>query len=469
MGKPLRVLIVEDSEDDAELVRHELRRSGYDPTFERIDTPKAMNAALDRQTWDIILSDYVMPHFSGLAALELLQKKGLDLPFIVVSGKIGEETAVAAMRAGAHDYIMKGNLARLVPAIERELVEAEVRRKRKRAEEEMRDSEEKFRTISASAQDAIIMRDNKEKISYWNEAAERIFGYSREEATGKNFHELVIPDRLHEDYFEQFKVFKETGQGPLIGETQEVIATRRDGTEFPIELSISAVKLKGKWNAIGIMRDISERKQVEQAQEERRQSLEKLRKALGGTIQAMAATLEARDPYTSGHQQRVAALGRAVAEEMGLPEGQVDGVRIAGIIHDTGKIAVPAEILTKPSRLTRSEFEIIKTHPRVGHDILKGIEFPWPVAQILLQHHERMDGSGYPNGLSGEEILLEARIIGGADVVEAMSSHRPYRPALGVDKALEEISQNKGTLYDANVVDACVRLFTEKGFELKQL
>jgi putative nucleotidyltransferase with HDIG domain len=195
-------------------------------------------------------------------------------------------------------------------------------------------------------------------------------------------------------------------------------------------------------------------------------SMEKLEKALEGSILAIASIVETRDPYTAGHQQRVAELATAIAQEMGLPDDQVYGTRMGGVIHDLGKIAIPAEILSKPGSITEIEFNLIKTHPKVGYDILKAIEFPWPIAQMVLQHHERMDGSGYPSGLSGEAILMEARILGVADVVEAMASHRPYRPALGIDKALKEISKNKGLLYDSKVVEACLTLFKEKEFEL---
>jgi putative two-component system response regulator len=196
-----------------------------------------------------------------------------------------------------------------------------------------------------------------------------------------------------------------------------------------------------------------------------RDTLEKLRKAMEGTIQVISSTVEMRDPYTAGHQRRVAALAGAIATQMGLPEDRIDELRMAGIIHDLGKIAVPAEILSKPGRITEAEFNMIKCHPQAGYDILKDIEFPWPIAQIILQHHERMDGSGYPQGLSGDDILMEARILAVADTVEAMASHRPYRPALGIDKALEEISKNKGILYDLEVADACIELFSEKCFE----
>ena len=193
---------------------------------------------------------------------------------------------------------------------------------------------------------------------------------------------------------------------------------------------------------------------------------EKLEKALDGIVRATAKTVEMRDPYTAGHQKRVAELSSVIAREMGLSENQIEGIHMAGLIHDLGKISVPAEILSKPGQLTEIEFDLIKTHPQVGYDILNEIEFPWPIAQIVLQHHEKMNNSGYPQGLCGEDILMEARILCVADVVEAMASHRPYRPALGIDKALQEISQNTRILYDTEVVDNCLRLFKEKDFDL---
>jgi response regulator RpfG family c-di-GMP phosphodiesterase len=209
-------------------------------------------------------------------------------------------------------------------------------------------------------------------------------------------------------------------------------------------------------------------KQLKTNEKKLKKTLAKLRKTLGATIHAMALTVETRDPYTAGHQRRVTNIARSIATEMKLPEDQIDGIRMAGAIHDLGKISTPAEILSKPSRLTDLEFNLIKMHPQVGYDILKEIEFSWPVAQIVLQHHERMDGSGYPQGISGDNILLEARIIAVADVVEAMASHRPYRPALGIDKALEEIAKNKSALYDPNAVEACFTLFRQKKLVLEQ-
>ena len=208
-------------------------------------------------------------------------------------------------------------------------------------------------------------------------------------------------------------------------------------------------------------------KKLNLAEGEAKKSLDKLQKAFGAIIQVLEKTVEIRDPYTAGHQRRVADLAWHIAEDMGLSIDRIDGIRITGIIHDIGKIHIPAEILSKPKALTSIEFSLIKTHPQVGADILEAIEFPWPVEKIVLQHHERVDGSGYPHGLFKKDILLESRIIGVADVVEAMASHRPYRPALGIDKALKEISDNRSILYDKDVVDVCLKLFKEKKYQFE--
>lgn len=224
-----------------------------------------------------------------------------------------------------------------------------------------------------------------------------------------------------------------------------------------------SIRFRGQRAILEVFEDTTEIKQAEKCLQ---QSFERLQKTLEGTVGALAATVETRDPYTAGHQQRVALLAGAVAEEIGLSRSRVNGVRVAGTLHDLGKIYVPAEILNRPGRLTEAEFNLIKAHPKVGYEILKEIEFEWPVADIVLQHHERMSGTGYPRGLAGEQILMEARIIAVADVVETIHSHRPYRPAVGIERALEEIEKHRGTLYDRDAVDACLQLFREKGFTL---
>lgn len=205
---------------------------------------------------------------------------------------------------------------------------------------------------------------------------------------------------------------------------------------------------------------------VQERTEELREKEEKLRTSLIDFITALSATLEMRDPYTAGHQRRVAHLANAIAIELGLSQDQINGLYLSSVVHDFGKILVPAEILSKPGRLNDLEYGLIKMHPQTGHEILKGIDFPWPIAQTVLQHHERQSGNGYPRGLKDSEILPEAKILAVADVVEAMVSHRPYRAGLGVEVALQELRRNRGELYDPLVVDACLSLFLEKAYQL---
>jgi putative nucleotidyltransferase with HDIG domain len=203
------------------------------------------------------------------------------------------------------------------------------------------------------------------------------------------------------------------------------------------------------------------------AEDKLQNTLNSLRKAVSMTIQVLVSAVEVRDPYTAGHQKRVANLARAIATEMGLAPEKIEGIRMAGYIHDIGKLSIPAEILSKPTKLTEIEFALIKEHSRSGYEILKDVESPWPLAEIIYQHHERMDGSGYPRKLRGDDIIIEARILAVADVVEAMASHRPYRPSLGIGQALAEIEKNRGIFYDDAVADAGLRLFRERGFVLE--
>jgi PAS domain S-box-containing protein len=402
-----------------------------------------------------------MPHFNGLAALKLYKEKGLDIPFIIVSGTIGEELAVEAMKIGAHDYVMKKNLSRLVPAVQRELKEAESRRERKRAEEALRESEERYKALFDRSLDLVYITDFEGRFIDANDATLNRLGYTREEIASLNFASLLSEDQLPL----AFKRIQETREIGIQKSLLELRVRHKDGSDVYVETQGSIVMSNGTPVAIqAIARDITDRKQAE---EKLSQTLENLRKAMGGIIQVISDTVETRDPYTSGHQRRVADLARAIAQEIGLADDQLEGLVMAGIIHDLGKVSIPAEILSKPIKLSEIEYQLIQAHSQIGYDILKGIEFPWPVAAMVLQHHERMNGSGYPQGLKGEDILLEARILMVADVVEAMASHRPYRPALGIDAALEEIEKNKGILYDPEVTEMCLWLFREKGFRFE--
>jgi HD-GYP domain-containing protein (c-di-GMP phosphodiesterase class II) len=219
--------------------------------------------------------------------------------------------------------------------------------------------------------------------------------------------------------------------------------------------------------SLELIREKNERMKTERAlvvSQMQKQSMDKLLQTMKKTIEAMASTVEFRAPYTAGHQRRVAQLAEAIAQELGLPEDETQGIYLAATIHDIGDIQIPAEILTRPGSLNSIEREIVQSHPQAGYDILKGIDFSWPIAEMVFQHHERLDGSGYPKGLKGDQILLGAKVIAVADVMEAMSSHRPYRASLGVEAAIAELETHKGQLYEAAVVDACIKLVQEKKF-----
>ncbi len=585
----LRALMIDDSEDDVLLTIRELKKGGYNPVYERIDTAADMKKALREKQWDIILCDYNMPTFNAPAAIAISKEANLDIPLIVISGTIGEETALECMRNGAHDYFMKGKLSLLCPAIARELEDARIRNKQKQAEQELRQSEEKYRTILENIEDGYYEVDLSGRFTFFNESMRKTLGYSSEELMGMNYRKFT-DEKYAKKLFHTFNKVFNTGEPSKEFDWQLL---RKDGTRRYIEVSVSLVK-DASGNPAGfrgISRDITERKNAEnlireseakyrnifenamegiyqvtlgghivtvnkafarmagyaspqelidsikdvstelyfrpedrnrfleiiaekgsvegfevefikkdgsvfwvilnartvtdeqghtlyneglaeditlrkKAEKQLQHSLESLKRATNTTIQVLVSALESKDPYTAGHQAKSANLACAIAKEMGLDKEIIEGIRMAGIIHDIGKISVPAEILTKPSKLTDIEFLLVKEHAQSGYEMLKDVESPWPLAQIVYQHHERMDGSGYPRKLKGEEIILEARILSVADVVEAMASHRPYRASLGIEAALAEIEKNRGILYDSVVADACLRLFQENGYLL---
>ena len=297
------------------------------------------------------------------------------------------------------------------------------------------------------------------EITYVSPSVANVLGYTKEE-----FLEIVNKSSHYFSMCEKYAVPSEESLNGNKTEPYEIQIPHKDGS--PCWLEVSEFPICNEDDEVDrvecIFHNVSDRKKAELSLQT---SVEKLRKSLAGTIQAMALTVETRDAYTAGHQRRVTNLARTIAQSMGLSEDEVDGIRMAGVIHDLGKISVPAEILSKPGKLSDLEFSLIKTHPQTGFDILKGIDFQWPIASIVLQHHERLDGSGYPQGMTGTEIMQEAKIMAVADVVEAMSSHRPYRAALGTDAALDEVTSNKNILFDAEVVDHTVELFTKKDFQ----
>lgn len=458
MKENLRVLMIEDSEDDALLILRELRKNGYHTAYERVETESEMRAALSGREWDLILSDYNMPHFSTSEALSIAKESGIDVPFIIVSGAIGEENAVLLMKEGAHDYVMKDRLGRLAPVISRELQEAEERKSRRKAEDLHRKAD--FIINTSKDMMALINRD------YVYETVNRSFCKAFQKDNPKEMIGLSVQDVWGQEVFEQ-KIKSDIDRClkreeieteawfdmPVTGnQCFEIIYTPYRSNQGSIT------------HVIWVAHNITNRKKADQQINE---SYQRLQKTFEETVHALSALVEMRDPYTAGHQKRVALIARAIATEIGLPDHRVQGIWVAALVHDVGKIRVPSDILSKPGRITKAEFELIKEHPQTGYEVLSKIDFPWPVAQIVLQHHERINGSGYPRGLKEQEILIESKIMGVADVVEAMTYRRPYREALGLDVALQEIKQNEGILYDPEVVQACIKIFTEKGFRLE--
>ena len=327
---------------------------------------------------------------------------------------------------------------------------------RKQAEEKKWNSEEKYRLIFEHSPLGLLLFDEKGIIVTCNDNFVKIIGSSRERLIGLNM--LNLPDK---NIVSTIHKALNGSTGLYEGDYSSVTAKKITPVRCIFEpMGAGCRQVVG---GVGIIEDITDHKK---AMDDLRKSAERLRKALEETVRAIVALVEVRDPYTAGHQKRVADLVRAIAQEMKLPDDQIEGLCMAATVHDIGKISIPSEILSKPTKLSDIEYELIKSHCKCGFDILKKVEFPWPVSQIIMEHHERMNGTGYPNKLTGEKLLLESRILMVADVVEAMASHRPHRSAFEISEALDEIIRNKGILYDATVVDVCLLLFQEKEYYL---
>jgi PAS domain S-box-containing protein/putative nucleotidyltransferase with HDIG domain len=578
-GEELRVLLVEDSIDDALLVLRELQRGGFAPVSRRVQTEPELRDAL-REDWQIAIVDYRLPGFGGGAALQLIRKLGQDVPAILVSGTVGEEVVAETMKAGAADYLLKDNLRRLVFAVRRELAEAAVRREHRRSQESLRLSEERFR-VSLTDSPIVTFANDRELRYTWVYNPGAVFGAAEADIVGKTDAELLSGADL--DEFVAFKrrvlasgrperrefrlqigattvwcdvtaepsrdadgavvgitcaavdvsehrrledqlrrseeryrllfertiagVFQVTRDGRIVAANQaladmlgcaspgEVLShqftdfLRQEGRfgelvreteargelgliELPLERLDGAtawVAITATWvlrdgdepSALGAVLDVSG---LRRAREELGDSLQRLNHTFLQVVDSLGSVIELRDPYTAGHQQRVTELATAMAVEMGFSADETEGLRVAAALHDIGKLYVPAEILSKPGRLSSVEMSMVRVHAQAGHDILSPVTFPWPVAEIVLQHHERMDGSGYPGSLSRGEIRREAAVLAVADTVEAMSSHRPYRPALRLVDALDEVRHGRAAVYDADAVDACLHLWADGHF-----
>ncbi len=329
----------------------------------------------------------------------------------------------------------------------------------KHAVQELADSEQRFRgLVEQSVAGILIVQENK--LTYVNPRCAEILGLdSADEAIGHDLaHFVAEADRGKIAESMRKLLDKEV---PSIALDFDVM--HRDGFMVKVGANANLATYHGRPAIISLIQDISEKKRDE---ERILNQIAQLKITFLSTVQLATSLSEMRDPYTAGHERRVSDIAETIATEMGLDEQRIEGIKIAGYLHDIGKISIPAEILVKPGRLSPTEYALVQGHAQAGYDVLKLVEFPWPVATVALQHHERIDGSGYPNGLKGEEILLESRIMAVADVIEAMSSHRPYRPGLGIEKALAEIERGRGTSYDPDVVDVSLRLFREKNYVL---
>jgi putative nucleotidyltransferase with HDIG domain len=442
-GRALRVLHLEDSPLDAELTAELLLSGGRACEIDVAGDKRSFERLLAGGGYDVVLADFSLPDLDAVAALDLTRAALGDVPFICISGTIGEEMTVELLRRGADDCVVKDRMARLPHAVDRAIEE---RASRRRLAQSERHAAALLDNLLNGYAWCRLLRDEHGRAADWlyldvNPAFERLTGLT--DVVGRKGSELVRGfDRIAPGLLPAYERVARTG----VPETLEV-ELRPAGTWQYISIYSTEPD-----TYIVVFEDVSERHEAVAALLD---GAHRLRRTLEGAVEAMGAMIAARDPYTAGHERRVTQLAVTIATAVGLPPSAVEGVRLAGLVHDVGKLVVPAEILTKPSRLSAMEFELIKSHPGAGHEMLAAIEFEQPVADIVLQHHERLDGLGYPQGLRGEEILPEARVLAVADVVEAMASHRPYRPALGIDAALAEVRGGADRVYDADAVAAC--------------
>jgi len=459
-AEPVTILLVEDDPAHAEAVKCAFLDSGMKTKLEVAGSLLEYRRRVAAHPPHIAIMDLNLPDGHAIEALSS-QPEDRPFPILLITGFGDERVAVEAMKAGAIDYVVKSSeaFAAMPRTVERALREWNLLQERKRAEDARSQAEENFRRYMDESPMGIHIVSPKGETLYANRAILDIYGF-------KDIEELrstPVKNRYTPDSYAEFQIRrKKRMNGEDSPFKYEISIIRKTGEIRRLEVYRKEILWNGQKQFEAIYQDITERRKSE---EKLLSTLDSLRKAIDGTIRVLSLAVEKRDPYTAGHQKRVADLARAIGQEMGLAKERLEGLGLAGIIHDVGKISIPAEILSKPGPLTENEYMLIQEHPQIGHDILSDIDFSYPIAKIVLQHHERMNGSGYPAGLKGDDILLEARILAVSDVVEAMASHRPFRPALGIDAALEEIDKSKGVLYDSDVAAACLKLFREKGFK----
>jgi PAS domain S-box-containing protein len=389
----------------------------------------------------------------ALKIIQEIKKYGVQRDLLEIRLRHKDGTPIYIESKGS--AVISNGKAIAIQSIARDITE------RKAVEKKLLESEKYFKEITENSSDIIFITDKNGNIKYCSRSIERFSGYTPEELIGKSGFILIHPD-------DRERAVNDYSAAILLRDTAIPNGFRvihKDGSERYFEGL--GKNLLDNPDVAGFIMNVHDATESKRAEKKLLQTLDNLRKAFGVTMQVMVSAVEMIDPYTAGHQIRAADLARAIATEMGLSQEQIDGIRIASTIHDIGKLSIPAEILSKPTKLTEIEFSLVKEHSHSGYEMLKDVESPWPLAEIIHQHHERMNGTGYPKNLKGDEIIIEARILAVADVVEAMASHRPYRASLGIEAAVEEIEKNKGILYDDTVADACLRLFREKKYQLQ--
>ncbi len=450
-----RILIVEDEMIIAEDIKRTLWLLGYEVVDMVSSGKKAIEIAKAKKP-DLILMDIMLEgDLTGLEAAKIINIE-YKIPIVFLTVYANYNILREAAESNPFGYLLKPFEDRALHAtIKMALYKFNM-------ENELRHSKEFLWNVIDAVPDYIFVKDSNQKYILVNKAMSRFFGTSPDKMIGKTDEELMKGR------------FGNIDSSKAVFETNDVLESKV--TSFNAEQYLQLVDGSEKWvqttrlplkesdnsqSMLGVSVDITHRRSIEI---ELQKSYDKMKRILEQTVHGFVLAVEIRDPYTAGHQKRVAMLAERIGIEMGFSGDRLDGLRIASIIHDIGKIYVPAEILNRPGKISDVEFNLIKLHPQNGYDILKSIEFPWPIAEIVYQHHERMDGTGYPRNLSGDEIILEAQILSVADIVEAMMSHRPYRPSLGIDMALGEVISKRGIRYLKEVVDICEKLFRKDGF-----
>ncbi len=449
-----RILVVEDEAIVALDIQARLSRLGFEVVGRASSGAEALRLT-ESCNPDLVLMDVLLSGpLDGIdTARELMQRH--CLPVIYLTAASDESTLERAKETAPAGFLTKPfEDHELSVGIEMALVKFE-------AEARLKQSEHLLSTTLGSLSETVLSTDRNGHVTYMNASGGQLLGLHVAEAVGQDWRRLFsIQDGITGEPVENLEELCVPQGGPPLCE--DMVLVTLDGEDVPVALSVSPLYAPGRGNGraglqgrVLVIRNMALRKRAEA---DLRTSIAELRATFRQTVRALASMAEKRDPYTAGHQQRVARLACAIGRSMGFSEDALEGLEMAGTLHDVGKVYVPAEILSKPAKLSHLEMALMRSHPEVGFEILHEVKFPWPVARVVLEHHERLDGSGYPGGLKGQDICMEARILAVADVVEAMSSHRPYRAALGLPVALDEIRAGRGSLYDAGAVDACLAL-----------